>query len=560
MATDCISCGIEDENPLETVGNCVPKNPDGTPVVTPPAVGSQSCVPGKVVGQLCPTTQTCDYWEMVNSPEACFASDLISEQLIIGGADVNVYKLLGVHEQDSLQDVTGLGAAISGGAHPNFPASNAFDITISEFRSAQTGSDVKTSAYVGYDFGPIRLNNGRLRYGVETFIKYDITSLRIKQGCEPENRITKARVERSQDGIKWYGVAIVDVEDCDGMVTLNFAKSVPSRYWRLRPVAFNGGANDPWIVQGFHLSEYETTNVANIQDLIFMENRDRDYNETPIRMKGAYTPVDVVANQSKFGFMGEEQYIIEVSFAMSVARLGRPFIIGDHIQLPSETQYTSFLQPRLKYLEIVDVAWSVNGYTASWVPTMQRLIAKPAIASQETQDIFGKLTKNVDSSGLVDNDNGMNTKYQDYSDVTQRIKADANTAVPEDGTDYANVPVLSDELLQYGEDHNINIGKLSRRRHPTGIDAMPPNGAPYTEGDAFPPNPSNGDYHRLTYVAVGKNIPARLMRYSQLKSRWIFLESDQRARARNTNSRLEEFRNGTPNGKVVPANKVDSEL
>lgn len=559
MNTDCISCGIEDENPLETVGNCAPKNPDGT-LVTPVVPGNASCVPGKVVGQLCPVTQTCDYWEMVNSTEACIISDLISEQLIIGGADINVHKLLGVHEQDSLQDVTGLGAPISAGEQPNFTAANAFDINISEWHSAQTGRDVTASAFIGYDFGPIRLANGRQRYGIETFVKYDIASFRIKQGCEPENRATKVRIERSQDGQKWYGVGIVDVEDCDGMVTVHFNKSVPSRYWRLRPVTFNGGTDDYWVVQGLQFAEYQATNLSNIQDKIFMENRDRAYNEVAIRMKGSYAPQDVVANQAKFGFMGDEQYIIEVSFAMTVARLGRPFVIGDIIQLPSETQFTPTLQPRLKYLEIMDVAWSVNGYTPTWVPTMQRLIAKQAIASQETQDIFGKLTKNIDSSGLWDNDDGTNTKYQDYSDITQAIKAEANTALPQDGTDYANVPVLSDELLQYGEDHNINLGKLSRKRHPTGIDAMPPNGIDYTEGDAFPPSPQNGDYHRLTYTAVGKNIPARLMRFSALKNSWIFLESDRRARARNTNSRLEEFRNGTPNGKVVAANKVDSEL
>lgn len=549
MDKNCTTCGVDDENPMNK--ECV----DTEVVSTTP-----SCDTTKVPGQSCPTSEPCNFWELVNSPEACIMSSYIEESIDIGGAIVNVHKLLGVYEQDSLQDLTGLGEAISGGAMPNFPAANAFDTFITEWRSRQTGRDVTASAYIGYDFGPIKLENGRLRYGIDTFIKHDVASFRIKQGCEEKNRATKVRVERSEDGAKWYGVSIVALKNCDGLVTVNFNKTVPSRYWRIRPIEFSGGVDDYWSVQALQLIEAEATSISNIQDKIFMENRDRDYNEFAIRMKGSYTPVDVAANAMKFGFMGEEQYIIEVSFAATVAKLGRPFVIGDIIQLPSETQYTPSMQPRLKYLEIIDVAWSVNGYTPTWVPTMQRLIAKQAYASQETQDVFGKFTKNVDSSGLWDNEDGTNTKYQDYSDVSQTIKAEANTAVPQDGVDYANVPVLSDDLLQYAGQHNINLSKLSRRRHPHGVDAMPPNGLPYTQGENWPETPKNGDYHRMTYDHVGKNIPPRLYRYSTAKREWIFLETDHRFRLRNTNSKLEEFKNGNFTGKPVPANKVDEEL
>lgn len=549
MDQNCTTCGIEDENPLNKA--C----PDKETVT-----GTPSCDTTSVPGQTCPMTSPCNFWELVNSPEACVISSQIEESINIGGAILNVHKLLGVHEQDSLQDVTGLGDAISGGDMPNFPASNAFDAYITEWRSSQTGRDVTAKAFLGYDFGPIKLANGRLRYGIDTYIKHDIATFRIKQACDAKNRASKVRIERSSDGQKWYGVGIVALKDCDGLVTVNFNKSVPSRYWRIRPVEFNGGTDDYWAVQAFQLVEAEATSINNIQDKVFLENRDRDYNEFAIRMKCAYTPMDIVANQMKFGFMGEEQYVIEVSFAQTIAKLGRPFVVGDIIQLPSETQYTPTLQPRLKYLEVVDVAWSTNGYTPTWVPTMQRLIAKQAYASQETQDIFGKLTKNVDNSELWDNDDGTNTKYQDYSDVSQTIKAEANTAVPQDGADYANVPQLSDDLLKFGEQHNMTLGKLSRRRHPHGIDAMPPNGLPFTQGDTFPENPKNGDYHRLSYTQVGKDIPVRLYRYSTSKKQWIFLETDHRFRLRNTNSRLEEFKTGNYTGTPVPANHVDEAL
>jgi hypothetical protein len=74
----------------------------------------------------------------------------------------------------------------------------------------------------------------------------------------------------------------------------------------------------------------------------------------------------------------------------------------------------------------------------------------------------------------------------------------------------------------------MNVDKLNRARLPIGIDAMPPNGLPYTQGDDFPTNPANGAYHRLTYDRVGANLPVRLYRYSTVKARWLYLETDRK--------------------------------
>lgn len=551
-------CGITNENPLESSGSCS-LDENGKPIVTPTPSGLSSCEE-KPSGQKCPPVATCSYWELIKSPETCIIESYIEESLNIGGADINVHKLLGVHEQGLLQDLTGQGTAISSGDMPNNPASNAFDKFISEWRSLQTGSDVVAKAYIGYDFGPIRLDNGRLRYGAETFIKHDVTRIQIKQSCNASQRVTKARVERSSDGVKWYGVSVINLPDCDGLVTINFKRSVPSRWWRLRPITFSGGPNDYWAVQALKLVDYEETALDNIQDRILMENRDRDYAETPIKVKGQYTPLDKNFVVMKWGGMFADQYSIQVSFNQAVSRLGRPFVIGDILQLPSETQYSPTLTPVLKYLEVIDVAWGAESFTPTWVPTTQRLLCKQALASQETQDIFGKLTPTIDSTGLLDIDDGNATKYQDYSNIDQTIRADANTAVPRQGQDYANIPKLSDELLKFSDDHpNMNLRKLDRNRTVYGIDAMPPNGLPYTEADEFPAAPANGDYHRLTYNKINKAIPARLYRYSAAKGHWIYLETDNRQVLSNAKSLLEEFKS-SDTSTVTPIDKVDEDL
>lgn len=554
-------CGIENENPLYDVGNCsVDEN--GVPIVTPtnPNDNSSSCVK-QPNGTLCPPEDTCSPFDLTESNEACLISSLIGESLNIGASVINVHRLLGVHEQGLLQDITGAGEAISNGDLPNYPAKNAFDKYITEWRSSQIGNEVLQSAYIGYDFGPIRLDNNRLRYGIETAIKHNVSTINIKQGCNSSNRVTKVRIERSNDGEKWFGVASLNVPDCDGMVKLQFKASVPSRYWRVRPTQFNGGSDDYWSIQALQFMDYEATTINNIQDKIWMENRDKDYDEQAVKIKGAYTPIDVVSNQSKFGFLQDmDTYSIEVSFTQAVAILGRPFIIGDIIQLPSETQYRPDLTPVLKYLEITDVAWSVNGYTPTWVPTMQRLMARPAMATQETQDLFGKLTPDVDNTGLMDLYDGNNTVYQDYAPIDQTIKAEGNTRVPERGEDNADIQKFSDELLEFSDAHpHMNLRKFDKKRTGYNIDAMPPNGLPYTEGDEYPPNPKNGDYHRLTYEKIGKGHAPRLMRYSEAKGYWIYLETDRRYEHNNAKPTLAEFTNPETSS-VTPVDKIGDDI
>lgn len=536
--SNCKTCEIEDTNPINSVGNC------NRVAVTPTAPTDPGCVetPG---GKLCPPQPNCSPWQISDGPEDCIIADYIEEQLNIAGTTLKVHKLLGVHEQGLLMDVAGFGEPISSGDLGDNPASNAFDKYITEWKSSHTGSRVVQNAYIGYDFGPIKMSNGRNRYGLNTEVVKDISTIKIMQGCDAKNRATKVRIERSENGVKWYGVEIVNLKDCDGLITVNFKRSVPSRYWRLRPIQFNGGPTDSWIVRVLQLIEYEATNLTNIQDKILLENRDRDYDEFTVDIKASYTPQENSTVFNRFGFDSttNDAFLFDVSFNQCIQRLGRPLVIGDILIATSETQYTPSLKPILKYLEITDVIWAATGFTPLWKPTIQKITAKPLLASQETQDIAGKLTLDTDSSGLFDgNDGNDDKKYKDYMDISDSIRADHKTKVPVKGIDMSDSPVISDALLDYADAHpNIDVTKLSRRRLPNAVDAMPPNGLPYTEGDEFPANPSNGDYHRLTYTNIGTNIPVRLHRYSAAKGRWIYLETDRKSFIDDHRPILHEF-------------------
>jgi hypothetical protein len=318
---------------------------------------------------------------------------------------------------------------------------------------------------------------------------------------------------------------------------------VISRYWRLRPIDFNGGVDDYWGVQALQMfHDYEATDIDNIQDKVFLENRDRDYADESTLVKGYYDLIDTQTELSRFGIeVPSQSFYITVSFSQCVASLGRPLVIGDIIEMPSEAQYSATMERINKYVEITDVGWSTEGYTPGWQPTMLRIVAQPAMASQETQDIFGDLRATGDISGLFDNNDGNHEKYQDYSDVSHEIQNQAKEQVPERGRDLNAVKQFSQEEIDAQAPNNIT--KLGQ--NPTGLyveDGMPPNGESFTEGVSLPEdNVSHGDYHRLTYEDLSEDVPPRLYRYSTDKNRWVYLETDRRQQYNPAKPILQEF-------------------
>lgn len=577
-----------------TTNNCTPNypsnSPPGTdgntcgvtvgpfplpPVNTNPPAGTEAPFrPGSNI--LCPVnpTDVTSPYQFTQNTDACIQDQFIIESLNIAGAQINIYKLLGVHEQCKLVDATGFGVAISGGDGGTYVAANAFDMYATEWHSAQTGSAVTASAWIGYDFGEIKtLDQTRRMYGIDTSIRKHITAFLIKQDSNPLNRATQVRLEYSHDTIQWYGAGLATLPDNDCLNTILMRSSVPSRYWRLRPTKFNGSTTGNgtctstavingqtitgnfgsyWGVQALQLvNNYIATQQQNIQDPILQENRDRDYSTDPIATKGYYDLLDVPTELTRFGIeLPSQVFSIQLSFTATVAQLGRPIVIGDIIELPSQTQYSPYMVPIKKWLEVTDVAWATNGFTPSWVPLILKVTASPALASQETQDIFGNLAEEpvAGGLGLMDKGNGRNPNYQDFSDVAATITADAKTEVPERGREGSGlIRQFTDAELLSAQQQGLPAGNLNNiGLYPRGSyieDAMPPNNLPFIEGTVLPPiaQATDGEYFRLNYAGMAGNIPSRLYRYSKIKGRWIHLETDRRQQGNPTKPILQEF-------------------
>lgn len=494
----------------------------------------------------CPTKIPCTPWDISKQERTnCYADSLVQETLNVAGAPINIHKLLGVHDQLTLSNVTGYGTPISGGDQPSGPASSAFSKLANAWRSIQIGTSVEASAFIGYDFGVKRMPNGRVRYGVNANAVVAVGTIEIKQSSDSARRASKVRVERSDDGIKWYGVSVVSLPDDDQLHSIAIKRIVPSRFWRLRPVEFGGTECDVWEVTALAFLPSQQTLLDGIQDIVLLENRDRDYATTPLEMKCYYDFISNMSDLTRFGIeMPQASYQIKLNFTACVNVLGRPIVIGDIVELPSEAQYTPTLAKVKKYLEVTDVTWDTTSYTPGWIPLTLQITAQPALAAQETQKIFGDFAATVDSSGLFNGNDGNNSKYQDKTAISHAIKNEALNQVPERGSEGSNVvrQFTAAEIEAVGPAAAKGLAKMSFRPSTLYVeDAIPQNGAPFSEGPTFPTSPANGEYHRMTYVGTAKDVPARLYRWSSAKNQWIYLETDRRALYNNQQPVLQEF-------------------
>lgn len=546
--------------------------------------------------------------ECIANHDALLAQQYAAESLEIAGAIVNVFKLLGVHEQGKLLDLTGDGYPLSSGAAPGSDASNAFDISTSSWLSTQQGQAVVTTpAFLGYNFGIKKTSAGTTRYAPPKPVIHQVSTIRIQQGG-PSNRVLQARVERSDGDIKvgtitntgsgngviyrpivsysssvgtvrvlatsssaltvehlttgqfgnatvgvefnspfisftptgafvagdeyliqltqtWFAAAVINLPNTGNLETISFPPSVPSPNWRLVPLLFTGGATDSWEVIKLELIDYNATALSNIEDDFFLENRDRDYARVSIPIKCHYQPFDSVGDLGKFGFSILDQYVFTCSFAKLVEALGRPIVIGDLIEVTPEVAYDQYLKPVKKYLEVTDAGWSSEGYTPGWLPTLYRFQATQALASTETRDLFGFPQDKLDPTNTIlpVDDTVTTVAPLVISKATEALAIDN---VPETGQDTspvsAGLPAMA-AIMPVG---------LATRDDADGTDlyvqdAMPPDNLPYGEGFAFPTNPADGDYFRMNY-APETNIPPRLFKYSAIKMKWIYLETDTR--------------------------------
>jgi len=80
--------------------------------------------------------------------------------------------------------------------------------------------------------------------------------------------------------------------------------------------------------------QYPDNNPTNIQDLLFLENRDRSYDPNVYRLRGHYNVQNLDFDLSQFGlFLNNDIIFITVHYNDMIELIGRKLMVGDVVEL-----------------------------------------------------------------------------------------------------------------------------------------------------------------------------------------------------------------------------------
>ena len=213
---------------------------------------------------------------------------------------------------------------------------------------------------------------------------------------------------------------------------------------------------------------YTTDNVANIQDLLFLENRDRKYDPDVYVMRGVYNIADIDFNLSQFGlFLQSDTIFITFHITDTVEKLGRKIIAGDVIELPhlkDEYALNDLTFALKRFFVIEEVSRAAEGFSATWYPHLYRAKCKPLVDSQEFKQILDDIADSEFYKGTYNSNityypgdvvlaaNGK--KYQVIQEVTG--------VAPPNNTYYALADTLRDVVSTYEKEMQITAAVLNQ--------------------------------------------------------------------------------------------------
>jgi hypothetical protein len=278
---------------------------------------------------------------------------------------------------------------------------------------------------------------------------------------------------------------------------------------------------------------YSTDDPTHIQDLLFLENRDRKYDPSVYVLRGHYNVQDIDFNLSQFGlFLQNDTIFVSFHINDTVEKLGRKIISGDVIELPHlKDEYAlNDLQFALKRFYVVEeVSRASQGFSALWYPHLYRAKCKPLVDSQEFKDILSGLADEDGESDLTLRD--IMSTYEKEMQITHAVLEQADADLPLSGYSTENFYVLSQN--KYGlVEISATVTEKTGYNNLNGYsgyltgDGLPPNGAEFTAGISFPIAPVNGQYCLRTDYQ-----PKRLFQFDGL--RWIKIEDAVRMNVNN---------------------------
>ena len=153
--------------------------------------------------------------------------------------------------------------------------------------------------------------------------------------------------------------------------------------------------------------EYATLSPTNIQDLLFLENRDRTYDPNVYRLRGHYSVQNLDFDLSQFGlFLNNDIIFITVHYNDMIEQFGRKLMVGDVIELPHLLDYNPLdekIPTALKrFYQITDAYYASEGFSVTWYPHLWRIKCEKLVDSQEFSQILQEPINQDNYLGLWD--------------------------------------------------------------------------------------------------------------------------------------------------------------
>lgn len=278
-----------------------------------------------------------------------------------------------------------------------------------------------------------------------------------------------------------------------------------------------------------------------IQDVLFMENRDRKYEKDVYVARGIYTMQDLDFNLQQFGFfLTNDNIMITFHLRGIVELLGRKLMAGDVLELPhlkDEYALGDDMVALKRFYVVTDVTRPATGYSQTWYPHLLRAKCEPLVDTQEYKEILDQ-----DSGDGANSLRDILSTYNQNIAINNQIIAQAEADAGLSGYDTSHFYILP--LKEDGQtmdlrdttDTDVDASYEGTAADASSIfvtpdkdvyismyqgDGVPPNGAPYTFGIEYPFNPGIGAYHlRTDYM------PNRLFRFNGTS--WEYVESNVR--------------------------------
>jgi hypothetical protein len=153
------------------------------------------------------------------------------------------------------------------------------------------------------------------------------------------------------------------------------------------------GPTDQGTSVDYTQPQYDSLNPNNIQDLLFLENRDRSYDPDIYRLRGHYNVQNLDFDLSQFGlFLNNDIIFITIHYNDMIDIIGRKLMVGDVLELPHLLDYNPLkedIPTALKrFYQVTDSNYASEGFSQTWFPHLWRIKCEPLVDSQEFSQIL----------------------------------------------------------------------------------------------------------------------------------------------------------------------------